>query len=94
MLPVQASVGRVDDEGLATANFVTIRMFGALVGLAICSPTCNTVFSAAISSAAMDLTGPLEALKDASNAINTISELRSLNVSTETLETLDQVSQV
>lgn len=91
MLPVQASVKRVDNEGLATANFVTIRMFGALVGLAICSPIFNTVFSASISSAAMDLTGPLEPLKDASNAINTISELRSLNVSPETL---DQVSRV
>ena len=91
MLPVQASVKCVDDEGLATANFMTIRMFGALVGLAICSPIFNTIFSNSVSGAAVELTGPLVSLKDASNAVNFISELRSLDVPTKML---DQVSQV
>ena len=68
MLPVQASVKCIDAEGLATAKFLTIRMFGALVGLAICSPIFNIVFSSSIS-------GPLASLKDASNAVNFIGEL-------------------
>jgi MFS family permease len=91
MLPVQASVKDVNDEGLATANFTTVRMFGALVGLAICSPIFNTVFSNSISEAAVDLTGPLWTLKDASNAVRFIGELRSLEVPATTL---DQISQV
>jgi hypothetical protein len=91
MLPVQASVMHVDDEGLTTANFLTIRMFGALVGLAICSPIFIIVFSNAASAAAVELAGPLASLRDASNAVSFIGELRSLGVSTSTL---DQVSRV
>ncbi|RMZ82889.1 hypothetical protein DV737_g1952, partial [Chaetothyriales sp. CBS 132003] len=91
MLPVQASVKHVDDEGLATANFITIRMFGALVGLAICSPIFNTVFSSAISGAAVALTGPLAPLRDASNAVNFIGELRTLDVPASTLDRVLQV---
>ncbi|KAJ4360658.1 uncharacterized protein N0V89_001224 [Didymosphaeria variabile] len=91
MLPVQASVKCVDDEGLATANFLTIRMFGALVGLAICSPIFNIVFSNSVSEGAVELAGPLESLKDASNAVSFIGELRSLDAPATTL---DQVSRV
>ncbi|KAI5361408.1 Putative major facilitator superfamily, MFS transporter superfamily [Septoria linicola] len=89
MLPVQTSVKDVNDEGLATANLITIRMFGALVGLAICSPIFNNVFSKSVSDAAVELAGPLASLQDASNAINFISELRPLDVPTITM---DQVS--
>ncbi|KAF7197310.1 MFS transporter L2 [Pseudocercospora fuligena] len=89
MLPIQASVKNVNDEGLASANSITIRMFGALIGLAICSPIFNNVFSNSISNVAVDLMGPLAPLKDASNAINFISELKSLNLPPATL---DQVS--
>jgi MFS family permease len=89
MLPVQASVECVDDEGLATANFLTIRMFGALIGLAICSPIFNIVFSNSVSAVAVELAGPLAALKDASNAVNFIGELGSLDIPAALL---DQVS--
>jgi MFS family permease len=85
MLPVQASVKCVDEEGLATANFITIRMFGALVGLAICSPIFNMVFSDSVSEAAVELTGPLASLKDASNAVNLIGELRLLDIPATTM---------
>jgi MFS family permease len=85
MLPVQASVKCVDEEGLATANFITIRMFGALVGLAICSPIFNMIFSDSVSEAAVELTGPLASLKDASNAVNLIGELRLLDIPATTM---------
>ncbi|KAL0944850.1 MFS transporter [Colletotrichum truncatum] len=91
MLPVQASVKNVDDEGLVTANFLTIRMFGSLVGLAICSLIFNTVFSNSISGASLELKGPLAPLRDASNAVNLIGELRSLDVSASTLNQVLQV---
>lgn len=91
MLPVQASAN-INDEGLASATFTTVRMFGGLVGLAICSPIFTNVFSKSISDAAIERMGPLLApLQDASNAINFISELKSLNVPAATL---DQVSQL
>ncbi|KAL8376835.1 hypothetical protein RB595_007793 [Gaeumannomyces hyphopodioides] len=86
MLPVQASVKQVDDEGLATANFLTIRMFGALVGLAICSPIFNVVFSTSISQAGLDLTGILAPLQDTSNAVSFIGKLLKLDVSPSTLD--------
>lgn len=91
MLPVQASVKHVDDEGLATANFLTVRMFGALIGLAICSPIFNTVFSSAIWGAAVEPAGPLAPLRDASNAVNFIGELRTLDVPASTLDRVLQV---
>ncbi|OHW94694.1 MFS transporter [Colletotrichum incanum] len=93
LLPVQASVKHIDDEGLATANFLTIRMFGALVGLAISSPTFNTVFSTSISETTIELTGALAPLKDASNAVSFIGELRSLDVDVSAAM-LDQVLRV
>ncbi|KAL1600429.1 hypothetical protein SLS60_006814 [Paraconiothyrium brasiliense] len=91
MLPIQASVKCVDDEGLATANILTIRMFGALVGLAICSPIFNSVFSNSVSEAAVEFVGPLSSLKDASNAVEFIGELRSLHVPTTTLAQVSRV---
>jgi hypothetical protein len=91
MLPVQASVKRVDDEGLATANFLTIRQFGALVGLAISAPIFNTVFSKSLAGVAVPLTGALTPLNDASNAVNFIGEMRSLQVSPTTLNHVSQV---
>ncbi|KAK2608507.1 hypothetical protein QQS21_002969 [Conoideocrella luteorostrata] len=91
MLPVQASVRHVDDEGLATGTFLTIRMFGALVGLAISSAIFSTVFSTSISGTAVPLTGALTPLKDASNAIGFIGELKSLNISASTLAQILQI---
>ncbi|EGD85213.1 hypothetical protein H112_08944 [Trichophyton rubrum D6] len=85
LLPMQASVKKVDDTGLAIGLFLTIRMFGGLVGLTIASTVFNTVFSTTISSSAAQLTGPLLPLRDASIAVAFIEKLRTLDVSSETL---------
>lgn len=91
MLLVQASVKHVDDEGLATANFLTIRLFGSLIGLAISAPIFNTIFSAAIADVAAPLTGDLTPLRDASNAVSFIGDMRSLRVPAAALEQVLQV---
>ncbi|KAG8158439.1 hypothetical protein KVR01_011561 [Diaporthe batatas] len=91
LLPVQASTKNADDEGLATANFLTIRMFGALIGLAIASPIFNSVFATSIADTAVQLTGDLAPLEDASNAVNFIGELRALDVPAATLDAVLRV---
>ncbi|KAJ5881169.1 uncharacterized protein N7473_012222 [Penicillium subrubescens] len=88
LLPMQASVKNVDDTGLAIAQFLTIRMFGGLVGLTISSSIFNNVFSKAIADTTVQLSGALAPLKDASNAVRFIDSLRSLQVS---ISTMDQV---
>lgn len=85
---MQASVKNVDDTSLAIGQFLAIRLFGGLVGLTISSAIFNNVFSASISNTTIQLTGTLAPLKDASNAVNFIDELRSLDVS---FTMLDQV---
>lgn len=84
LLPMQASVKNIDDTGLAIGQLLTIRMFGGLVGLTIASTIFNSVFSTSIASSSVQLTGPLEPLSNASNAIAFIGELRSMKVSPET----------
>ena len=90
MLPIQASVKDINDEGLATANFLTIRMFGALLGLAACSPIFAHSFSTSISKVAFEQDELLTPLKDAHNAVNFIENLRTLNRGTSIF---DQVLQ-
>ncbi|KAH7463400.1 hypothetical protein FOMA001_g18076 [Fusarium oxysporum f. sp. matthiolae] len=85
LLPMQASVKNVDDTGVAIGQFFTIRMFGGLIGLTVASAIFNTVFSNTISSTSINLSGPLAPLRDASNAVAFIKELRSLDVSQQTL---------
>lgn len=91
LLPVQASVKHVDDEALASGNFLTIRMFGALVGLAISASIFNTVFSKALSETTVQLTGALSPLENASNSLNFIDQLRSLDISPGELNSVLQV---
>ncbi|KAJ4251548.1 hypothetical protein NW762_011538 [Fusarium torreyae] len=86
LLPMQASVKNVDDTGVAIGQFLTIRMFGGLIGLTIASAIFNTVFSRSIDDTAVRLTGPLAPLDDASNAVAFIKELGSLDVSQHTLD--------
>jgi MFS family permease len=88
ILPMQASVKNVDDTGLAIGQFLTIRMFGGLVGLTISSSIFNNVFSRTITDTTLRLTGALAPLKDASNAVSFIDSLGSLHVP---ISTLDQV---
>ncbi|KAF7518010.1 hypothetical protein PCG10_000680 [Penicillium crustosum] len=87
ILPMQASVKNVDDTGLAIGQFLTIRMFGGLVGLTISSSIFNNVFSRTITDTTptLQLTGALAPLKDASNAVSFIDSLGSLHVPISTL---------
>jgi hypothetical protein len=85
---MQASVKNVDDTGLAIGQFLTIRMFGGLVGLTISSSIFNNVFSRTITDTTLRLTGALAPPKDASNAVSFIDSLGSLHVP---ISTLDQV---
>ncbi|PWY64729.1 putative MFS transporter [Aspergillus sclerotioniger CBS 115572] len=91
ILPMQASVKHVDDTGLVIGPFLTIRMFGGLVGLTIASSIFNTVFASSLRSSNVQLTGPLEPLREVSNAVAFIDKLRSLDVPRESL---DQVLEV
>ncbi|KAK2472478.1 hypothetical protein H9L39_16358 [Fusarium oxysporum f. sp. albedinis] len=85
LLPMQASVKNVDDTGVAIGQFLTIRMFGGLIGLTIASAIFNTVFAKTIASSSLKLTGPLVPLEDASKAVAFIKELGSLSISRGTL---------
>ncbi|KAJ5188290.1 hypothetical protein N7472_007304 [Penicillium cf. griseofulvum] len=85
ILPMQASVKNIDDTGLAIGQFLTIRIFGGLVGLTISSSIFNNVFSRTVTDTTLQLTGALAPLKDASNAVSFISSLRSLHVPISTL---------
>ena len=85
LLPMQASVQNVDDTGLAIGQLLTVRMFGALVGLTVASTIFNSVFSATLSSIERP-TGPLAPLADAKNAVAFILELRKLDISPPVLD--------
>jgi MFS family permease len=85
LLPMQASVKNVDDTGVAIGQFLTIRMFGGLIGLTIASAIFNTVFGKTIASSSLHLMGPLVPLEDTSKAVAFIKELRSLSISQTTL---------
>ncbi|OTB12110.1 hypothetical protein K445DRAFT_321366 [Daldinia sp. EC12] len=91
ILPMQASVKNVDDTGLAIGQFLSIRMFGGLIGLTISSSIFSNVFSISISNSSVQLSGALAPLQDASNAVNFIEKLRPLEIP---LTTLDQVLRV
>lgn len=85
ILPMQASVKDVDDTGPAIGQFLTIRMFGGLVGLTAASTIFNTVFSETVAASTIRMTGPLAPLRDASNAVAFIDRLRSLDVPSGTI---------
>ncbi|OIW30092.1 MFS general substrate transporter [Coniochaeta ligniaria NRRL 30616] len=87
LLPMQASVKNVDDVGQAIAVFFTLRLFGGLVGLTVSAAVFTNVFATAIADAGVPLTGALEPLGQAANAVNFIGRLRGLGgvVTGETL---------
>ncbi|KAL8822330.1 MAG: hypothetical protein Q9191_006934 [Dirinaria sp. TL-2023a] len=85
LLPMQASVQNVDDTGLAIGQLLTIRMFGALVGLTVASTTFNSVFTAGLSSIQLP-TGPLAPLADAKNAVAFIPQLRQVELPSQVLD--------
>ncbi|KAG8672460.1 hypothetical protein FPOAC2_05851 [Fusarium poae] len=85
LLPMQASVQKADDTGVAIGQFFTIRMFGGLIGLTIASAVFNTVFAKTIASSSVQLEGPLAPLADSTRAVAFIKELPSLNIPQSTL---------
>ncbi|QPC71108.1 hypothetical protein HYE68_001860 [Fusarium pseudograminearum] len=85
LLPMQASVKKAEDTGVAIGQFFTIRMFGGLIGLTIASAIFNTVFANTIASSSIQLEGPLAPLAGSSRAVAFIKELPSLDISQRTL---------
>ncbi|KAG9235259.1 major facilitator superfamily domain-containing protein [Amylocarpus encephaloides] len=77
-IPMTANVKNVDDMGIVAGIIVSFRLFGALVGLAICSTVFNNVFEQRISS--IVLSESLEALGDPREAIGFIPALRVLDL--------------
>lgn len=88
-LPLQASVVRVDDTGLAIGILLTFRLLGGLVGLSICSTVFSTYFSRAIG-AIGELPPLVEHLRDPEAAVAFIPELRTLGLPEETLRPIIQ----
>ena len=84
-IPMTASVQHVDDMGIAAGILVSFRLFGALVGLAICSTVFNNVFEQRIALIGT-LPPSVETLKDVREAIGFIPALRSINSQPKILE--------
>jgi hypothetical protein len=85
ILPIQASVVNIDDSGIAAGIFVCFRLFGGLVGLAMCSTVFSNVFAIRISSI-VPLPEPVALLSDAQRAIAFIPELRLLDLPAGVME--------
>lgn len=84
-LPLQASVVRIDDTGLAIGILLTFRLLGGLVGLSICSTVFSSYFSRSLDSIG-DLPDALQHLQDPEAAVVFIPLLRTLYIPHETLE--------
>ncbi|KAL0940066.1 uncharacterized protein CTRU02_206676 [Colletotrichum truncatum] len=91
-LPLQASVVRVDDTGLAIGILLTFRLLGGLVGLSICSTVFSSYFSRSIG-AIGELPPSLEHLRDPDAAVAFIPQLRVLELPEETLLPIIQAYQ-
>lgn len=85
-LPMQASAPHVDDMGLAAGILVSFRLFGGLIGLAMCSTVFNSVFGQRIHDVGI-LPEDLSFLEDAQEAIGFIPFLRNIDAS----EHLDKI---
>ena len=83
-LPMQASVTSVDDTGLAVGLLLTFRLLGGLVGLAVGSTLFNNIFTSAIADI-QNLPGSLAILRDGTQAIGFVPQLRTLEVAQEVL---------
>lgn len=86
-LPMQASVKNVDDTGLAVGMLVVFRLFGALIGLAICAAAFVAEFQKNSLSLFNSLE-PIQGLEDPSQAISFIHELVNLDLPEQTLRKL------
>ena len=78
-IPMTASVQNVNDMGIAAGILVSFRLFGALIGLSICSTVFDNVFEQRIASIGT-LPPSVEILKDVREAIGFIPALRSTDL--------------
>ncbi|KAH8899581.1 MFS general substrate transporter [Thozetella sp. PMI_491] len=92
-IPLQASVKHVDDTGLAAGILIVVRLFGALVGLAVGSAIFNSVFEKTIGTV-NPFPAAIEILKDPSQAIMFIPNLRALDLSPETMRSIVEAYRV
>lgn len=82
-IPMQASAERAEDQGLAVGMLVAVRLFGALIGLAVASTAFNTQFNqqlATLGSMVSDIPH-----LDPKDALAYIPSLRDAGMSHETL---------
>ncbi|KAL6890033.1 major facilitator superfamily domain-containing protein [Trichoderma evansii] len=84
MLSVLASVRRVDDVGLAVGMLVTTRFIGTLIGLAICSTVFSSIFQKSLSTL-HDLPEQIAVLRDGSQAVGFIPQLRDISISEDVM---------
>ncbi|KAI0844326.1 MFS general substrate transporter [Daldinia vernicosa] len=84
-LPLQASLPNADDMGLAAGILVSFRLFGGLIGLAICSTVFNNVFGSQISLLG-PLPGDLAIFNDVREAVGLVPLLRDLNMPADLLD--------
>ena len=78
-IPMTASVQNVDDMGIAAGILVSFRLFGALIGLAICSTVFNNIFEQHIA-AIGTLPQSVKILSDAREAVGFVPTLRLMDV--------------
>ncbi|KAL9019702.1 MAG: hypothetical protein Q9185_003040 [Variospora sp. 1 TL-2023] len=89
-IPMQASLLHVDDMGLAAGIIVCFRLFGALLGLAICASVFNNIFDQNIRSLS-PLPPAVAVLEDVREAIGFIPALRLINLEPELLANIIEV---
>ena len=77
-IPMQANVNDVDDMGIAAGMLVSFRVFGGLLGLAICSSVFNNTFAQRIASLG-PLPSQVDLLRDVREAIAFIPSLRMVD---------------
>ncbi|CAJ2508152.1 Uu.00g093380.m01.CDS01 [Anthostomella pinea] len=84
-IPMQASVERAEDQGLAVGILVCFRLFGGLIGLAIGATAFSTQFSRSIASL-RPLPEAAAMLADNQDALSFIPYLRDLDVAAGTMD--------
>ena len=92
-IPMTASVPRVDDMGIAAGTVVSFRLFGALIGLAICATVFDNVFEQQVTSIA-SLPPAVSLLQDVREAIGFIPHLRTIEVDPTVLSEIIEVYRV
>ncbi|KAI0970066.1 major facilitator superfamily domain-containing protein [Xylaria arbuscula] len=92
-LPMQASVKNVDDTGIAVGMLVVFRLFGALIGLAICSATFTAEFQKRSVEIFSSSSKPIQGLKDPSQAISFIHDLKNSNLPEQSIYDLIDIYQ-